>query len=205
MTVWNEAVPSGTSPVGQFPAYAHAIFATIGASLGIENLFLGSGGVSDASHVAPAQGGSRAYFDVQSNSSTPTSQATGRLFLASDVSRLFAYFSGGTYLVGTAFGSEYSSDAGTGYWATQSGSYTTTDNGASNTTIVTFPQPFLAQPVFISQTLGTAVGASAVVNLDLSNTNLSKATFQSNYSVVGNPGAFTVFWEALGQMSSVSY
>src|SRR5438876_5746251 len=138
MTVWNEAVPSGTSAVGQFPGWAHAVFATIAGSLGIENYFLGSGGVSDASHVAPREGGSRAYVDVRSNSSTPTSQSTGRLFQASDVSRLFAYFSSGTYLVGTTFGSEYFADASTGYWATQSGSYTTTDNAASRSTVVTF-------------------------------------------------------------------
>jgi len=202
MSVWNEAVPSGTSAVGQFPGWAHAVFSTIGAGLGIENYFLGSGGVSDASHVAARPGGSRAYVDVQSNSSTPTSQSTGRLFLASDVSRLFAYFSTGTYLVGTAFAVETDSDASTGYWARQTGSFTTTALNAQYD--VPFAVPYLVAPT-VTQSIGTGAGASRVVLIGSTPGQSTTTKFRSLWSTVGGVGGFTVFWEALGIVSSASY
>src|SRR5207247_2480802 len=102
-----------------------------------------------------------------SKSSTPTSQSTGRLFMASDVSRLFAYFSAGTYLVGTAFSSENASDASTGYWARETG--TLSSSVQANTQHVVFGLPFLATPTII-QSISSAAASGVSMLIGVSTT-----------------------------------
>jgi hypothetical protein len=169
--------------------------------MAVEHYWPGAGGGSDASIGDLAPGGSRAYFDVQSQSSAPGSQQTARLFLASDASRLFAYDSTGTYLVGTAFGGEHATDAGSGYWARQTGSFVST--AASGTTDVIFPVSFLSLPNIV-QTI-TAGAGGAVTFLGIVGSQTSLTGFRSSWSAVGAPGSRTFSWTALGIVSSASY
>ena len=202
VSTWVETVPSGTSTVGSFPAWSHTMLSAIGSGLGLEHYWPGSGGGSDASIGELLPGGSRAFVAAQSASSAPNSQMTGRLFLASDASRLFVYDSTGTYLVGTAFGGEHASDAGTaGYWVRQSGSFTTTDS--SGNTDVTFPVPFVATPVIIQNI--NASGGAVIIFLGTVTSQTSASAFRSAWSALAAPGSFTVAWEALGIVSSASY
>lgn len=202
VSTWVETVPSGTSAVGNFPAWTHTLLGAIGSGMGLEHNWPGSGGGSDVSIGDLLPGGSRAFVDVQSASSAPNSQMTGRLFLASDASRLFIYDSTGTYLVGTAFGGEHATDAGTsGYWARQSGSFTTTDS--SGNTDVTFPISFVTTPVIIQNI--NASGGAAIIFLGTVASQTSASAFRSAWSALAAPGSFTVAWEALGLVSSASY
>lgn len=90
--------------------------------MAVEHLWDGTGGASSNSRGRMAAGGSRAFFDVRSNSSAPNSQMTGRLFFASDTSALLAYDSTGTYQVGTPFYDEHATSALTNYYVRQASS-----------------------------------------------------------------------------------
>lgn len=201
VSTWVESVPSGTSTVGSFPAWSHTMWSAVGAGLGVEHYWPGSGGGSDVSIGELLPGGSRAFFAAQSASSAPNSQMTGRMFLASDASRLFVYDSTGTYLVGTAFFGEHAASADSGYWARQSGSFTTTDS--SGVTDVTFPVSFTTTP-YVTQTIN-ANGGAAIILLGTVTSQTSASAFRSAWSALAAPGSFTVAWEALGLVSSASF
>jgi hypothetical protein len=208
ISTWVETVPSGTSTVGSFPGWSHTMWGAVATGMAVEHYWPGSGGGSDASIGELAPGGSRAYFDVQSKSSAAGSQQTARLFFASDASRLFAYDSTGTYLVGTAFYGEYAPTADwvgsstlSEFWVRQSGSYTTTDT--SGTTDVTFPVSFTTTP-YITQTVNGSGGAAQIF-LGIVASGTSARAFRSAWSARAAPGSFTVAWEAIGNVSSASY
>lgn len=201
VSTWVETIPSGTSFVGLFPAWSKTMWTAVATGMSLEHYYEGSGGGSAASSGDLAPGGSRAFFDVKSNSSAPNSQTTGRLFLTSDVSRLFVYDSTGTYMVGTAFGIENSADPATpGFWARQSGSYTT--NATSGNTDITFPVSFTALPS-ITQTVTAAAGNGML--LAIVHTSSSATKFRSVWSMLASLGTVTVSWTALGPISSTSY
>lgn len=196
ISTWAESIPSNTSAVGQFPSWAATIWRAIEAGLGLEHYWPGAGG-SYASIGDLAAGGTRTFVDTQSRSSLPA-QGIGRLFFASDVSRLFAYDSGGTYMVGTAFGSSASPSAGTGFWLRQTGSYSTTGNLIVQN--VVFPIPYLQAPN-IRQTRSDNTGGVYVLFVNsVANTNYS-----SEASAIGAASGVTVVWEALGLASSGSF
>lgn len=203
VSTWVETVPSGTSPVGNFPTWAKTMWTAVATGMALEHYYTGSGGGSAASSGDLAPGGSRAFYDVQSNSSAPNSQMTGRLFYASDASRLFVYDSTGTYLVGTASGVEFvvNPPVFRGYWARQSGSFTTT--ATSGVTDIVFPVPFFTIPN-IAQTVNGA-GGSNTIFLGIVASQTSQSQFRSVWSALAAPGSFTVVWEALGAISSASY
>ena len=196
---WTETIPSITSPVGQFPRYAQSVWTAIAAGMATEHYWDGSGGASAASRGLMAPGGSRAFFDVRSNSSAPNSQMTGRLFLTSDTSRLLVYDSTGTYLAGTPFLSENSTSAGTGYWVRQAGTALFPLNVGSASTPITFPIPFLTTPIVHVTTSDKSLIANAL--------NVTLSACSSAVSTIGVAfvSSATVFWEALGTVSSASY
>lgn len=106
---WAEGVPSINSAVGQFPRFAESVWTAISQGLGTSIMWDGSGGQSTQSAGDLRPGAPRAYVDVQSNSSTPNSQATGRALLASDTSRLIVYDSSASFLGGTPYCVSYQS------------------------------------------------------------------------------------------------
>lgn len=191
---WTEGIPSNASTVGSYPAFIKSVWTAISQGMAVEHYWNGSGGGSDGSTGDLRAGGSRAFVAAQSASSIP-SQGTGRLFLASDVSRLFAYDSSGTFLVGTPFFQEHATSSGTiGYWVRQSGSYTTTQT--SGTTTVTYPIPY-AQTPSIWQTVDNASWL-------LTTSGEGADNFVSRFSALA-AGTVVVYWESLGLMSSASY
>lgn len=210
VSAWTETIPSGTSQVGDFPSYARTAFANIATGLAVEHYWPGSGGGSTDSAGELLPGASRAFVDVQSNSSAPNSQMTGRLFLASDVSRLFIYDSSGTYLVGTPYCSEHSMTylpgsfpypSPTGYWLRQSGSYTT--NTQSGSTSITLPIPYLNPPAVFFTRLDS--GTTAVI-IAGDYPSVTTNQINSGWSALGaTVGSFTIGWEALGFASTASF
>lgn len=193
ISAWSEAIPSGASAVGAFPAYARAVWAAISAGLAVEHVWSGSGGGSDASAGDLRPGASRAFVAMQSASSAPASTA-GRAFFTSDTTRLLLYDSTGTYLGGTPFLDEMATDAGTGVWVCQAGSYSTTVTG---NTQVTFPIPFLSAPK-VWQTVDNA--------LWLTTQGVPNASFfgSQTSALAGGAGTVVVSWEALGTVSARS-
>jgi hypothetical protein len=195
-TTWTESVPSNASAVGLFPYYARDIWGSIATGMGVEHFWPGAGGsVASIGELRP--GASRAYVAAQSASSVP-SQGTGRMFLASDVTRLFAYGSAATWLAGTPYFDEHASSASSsGYWGRQNGSFATTQTSGSTT--ITFPRAFLVAPQVV-------LSGSSAVWIVGSSGNPSVATFVSSWSALAATGAsiVTFYWEALGVLSSVS-
>ena len=198
LSVWTEAVPSGTSAVGQFPTYGRLTFAGISGAMAVEHYWNGTGGGSDDSAGDLRPGGSRAFFDVQSNSSAPNSQMTGRLFLASDTTRLLVYDSTGTYLAGTPFCDFQGSAATSNYWLKQSGSYSVSSATASGSTLVVFPTPYQSAP---------QVWTSPSEYVMLVACSSTSTNFTSAWSIFASTSdtTTTVTWEALGLASSGSY
>lgn len=193
ISAWTEAVPSDTSTVGTFPAYARAVWAAISAGLAVEHFWPGSGGGSEASAGDLRPGASRAFVDVRSASSAP-SPTVGRALFTSDTTRLLLYDSTGTYLGGTPFLDEVATDAGAGVWTCQAGSYSTTVTG---NTQVTFPIPFLSAPK-VWQTVDNA--------LWLTTQGVPNASFFGSQAsaLAGGAGTVVVSWEALGTVSARS-
>jgi len=199
ISAWSEAVPSGSSAVGQFPNYARSVWAAISTGMAVEHLWNASGGGSEASAGDLRPGGSRAFFDVQSQSSAPGSQQTGRLFFASDASRLFVYDSTGTYLAATAFFEEHATNAGSGYWLRQSGQ--TTISTGTGTLSITFPVPYLVTPlVYFTDYCDAGVRAGTLVGASVTPTG-----FTSSWSQTRGPSNASLVWESLGTAASANY
>ena len=191
---WVESVPSNASAVGHYPSFAKSIWTSISLGMATEHYWNASGGASDASTGELLPGGSRAFFAAQSASSAPNSQYSGRLFLASDVSRLFAYDSSGTYMVGTPFFQEHVTNPGVGYWVRQTGSYTT--DVTAGFLAITFGIPYGAVPK-LWQSVDNASWLLGV-------TGEATTGFTSRFSALA-AGTVVVTWESLGTVSSASY
>lgn len=197
---WTESVPSGTSPVGTTPAYCQDLWPAIASGLATEHYWPGAGGGSDASAGVLLPGASRAFVAARSASSVPNDQMLGRLFFASDTSRVLYYDSTGTYLMGTPFLSEVSGSATSGYHLRQTGSLYTNVNVDNRTSIaITYPIPFLAAP--------TIQVTPSHISVTLTPVGISAATFASGISTLGvaSISDVTIAWEALGIASSASY
>jgi len=161
-----------------------------------------SGGASAASSGGLKPGGSRAFFDVASNSSAPNSQMTGRAFLTSNTSRLFVYDSAATWLGGTPFYEEYQSGPPVGSnILMQSGS--TTSSWAGVVTI-TFPTPFAAPPlVQVSlQSYGGVVTGELYALIQGAPTTTNFRSYITSIGA-GTPANVILNWTAIG--SSASY
>src|SRR6266581_2347986 len=168
--LWNESIPSGTSKVGDFPPYAVSVWTAIsnGLSRGGTFYWNAGGGSSDASTGELAAGGSRPFYDVQSNSSAPNSQMTGRLFFASDTSRLLAYESSATYMVGSANFVEHGTDGGKGAWYSYS-SFTNLGSISSSLITFAFPTTYGAPPQIFYQSQNQPVFVSTFNNSGTTN------------------------------------
>lgn len=117
---------------------------------------------------------------------------TGRLFFASDTSRLLAYESSATYMVGSANFVEMGTDGGAGAWY----SYSSFSNlGSISSSLVTFVFP-------------TAYGAAPQIFLQPQNNphfcsvRVSTTTnFSSFVSIVGAASFITLYWRSMGTIS----
>lgn len=193
---WVESVPSGTSLVGHAPGDFKSVWTAIATAMAREHFWPGSGGGSDASAGDLLPGATRCFADARSRSSVP-SQGTARFFMDTTNSRLFAYDSTGTFLAGTSWYEEMGVDAGSGYWVRTAGNVASVPT-ASGTTIVTFPVVFVAGPPVVL----TSSNASWTFSLVSSTTT----NFTSAWtSWAGAAGTATLYWEALGTLSTASY
>jgi len=192
--LWNEAIPSGTSRVGDYPTYARSVWTAISVGLSRGSTFFWneSGGASDASTGELQPGASRPYYAAQSASSVP-SQGTARLFFASDTSRLFAYESNATYMVGSANFVEHGTDSGAGAWYSYS-SFTNLGSIASSLVTFTFPTPYGAAPQIFLQAQNNPHFLSVF--------NSSTTNFSSLISVVGAASLITLYWRSMGTISA---
>lgn len=193
---WTESVPSGTSQAGQGPAQFKSVWTSVGVGLGVQGdlLWGGSGGASDTSAGYFNYGGSRAFYDVQSNSSTTNSQFTGRAFLASDTSQFLVYDSATTQLGGTPFLIEFGPQVSAGSIILRLSSSITIASG-STTTFAT-----VAFPIVLHPTPTAVIQTSSDSRYILGIAGLTGAGFESNYSwmMSGTQSAFTIEWLAVG-------
>ena len=112
-------------------------------------------------------------------------------------SRLFVYESAATYLAGTSWYEEMGMDAGSNYWVRTAGNVGSVPT-SSGTTIVTFPIVYVAGPPVVL----TSSNASWTFSLVSSTTT----NFTSAWtSWAGAAGTATLYWEALGTLSTASY
>jgi len=191
---WNEAAPAITDKVGIFPAQGPSIWTAISNGLATGLYWDGSGGASAASGGELKLGTSRAYYDVASKSSTPTSQSTGRLFLCSDTSRLYMYDSAGTYLAGTPFYEEYMTVPAVGAGIIMQAGSTAIGSGVT----VTYPLAFTVAPKMVMLTVTDTLGINPPFAVNL--TNSFTTGFTSSFSQLnGAPTGGTVYWSAIGQ------
>jgi len=199
VSAWSEVVPSGQSLVGVFPTYARSVWNAVSQGMSLEHFWSGTGGSSDASCGDLLPGASRTYVGAQSASSAPSSQMTGRVFFASDVSRLFIYDSTGTYLIDTLFFDECATSPGSGYWLRQA-SLSTTLLSSSGTIAVTFPTAYLTTPIVYLQYFTT--GAPPVV----AGCSVTTTGFISSYSFIGGtPPTNGLYWESFGTAPSEAF
>lgn len=199
MTIqWVESVPSGTSKVGNAPTDFRSVWTAISTAMAREHYWPGIGGGSDASAGDLLPGGSRCFVGAYSASSLPASQGTGRLFLDITNSRLYIYESAASYLGGTSWFNESQSDSSSGYWVRTSGSLAGVSTGSA-TTVIAFGMTFLVPPSIIHVT-------GSNTSWDLSLTTSTTTNFTSAYSsYAGAASTLTIYWQALGILSSVSY
>ena len=200
---WVETVPSNTSLVGYAPQDFKSVWTAISVGMATEHYFPGSGGGSDASAGDLLPGGSRCFVAAKSLSSAPNSQYTGRFFLDTDNSRLYAYESAATYMVGSSWYDDHSlgtgGTAGTSYWLRQSGAVVGVSTG-SGTTRVTFPTPYVAGPsqVFLSVSNTSWFATPAGLGSDAT----GFISFFSSFA--GAASTVTLYWEATGLASTGS-
>lgn len=198
MTIhWEESVPSNASFVGNAPQDFRSVWTAMATGLSVEHFWPGSGGESDASAGELRLGASRAFSAPKSRSSTPAN-AIGRLFLDQTNSRLYAYESGSTYLVGTSWFEDNATDSGSsGYWVRTAGAVASVPTGSSST-VVAFPLTYVAAPtVFV---IGS--NSSWVFTVGGSTTTNFTSLFSS---FAGAASTATFQWEAFGLLSGVSY
>ena len=196
---WTEALPSDGSLVGVAPPEIRSLWSGVAAGLGANGgplYWPGSGGGSEASAGQLQPGALRAYYDTHSASSNAgTLDAVGRLFVASDRSRVYLYESSATRLVGSRFFVEHLGTAkGIGtVWVTQRGE---TPLGSATTT-VTFDVPFTAAPL--------VSGSCSQATSTLEFTSINVSTFRSTASTLGGATSNgTLYWWARGLVSAVS-
>lgn len=191
---WTETVPSGTSRVGDFPTFAISVWTAISTGLSRSGTLYwnAGGGASDASTGELAAGGSRPFYDVQSNSSAPNSQMTGRLFFASDTSRLLVYESAATYMVGSANFVEMGTDGGKGAWYSYS-SFTNLGSVSSSILTFTFPTAYGAAPQIFFTSQNNPLFCSVL--------NSTTTLFSSLVSTLGAASLTTLYWRSMGTIS----
>lgn len=201
---WTESIPSGTSLVGNAPTDFPRVWKAISSGMTLEHLWNASGGASDASTGELIQGASRTFQVSATQSMASNSQITGRLALITTDSRssfvpyrLLTYDSNGTYLVGSVWLDEHADSPSTGYWVRQSGTISGITTGVTGST-VTFSIPFTTTPrVYFTQS-----SASWFVWLGAQNSTVFTSIHSDR---AGAAGTLSIYWEALGPVSSASF
>lgn len=212
LIVWNESIPSGTSRAGNAPTDFPRVWKAITSGMTTEHFWSASGGASAASCGELLPGASRTEIVARAANVVAefSSQVSGRLALVDADSgtsfvplRIHTYDSTGTYMVGSVWMDEHADDCGTGYWMRQSGSTTGIATGLGSS-VITFPVPYTAAPkVFLSTS--NASWILWVAGVTISGPNAFKNVVSGYSSRAGAAGTNTIYWEALGPVSSVSY
>ncbi len=190
---WSENLPSDSSLVIKAPGYARSIWRDITIGLSESLFWPGSGGASNASQGDLREGTARAFHGTESTSSFGAAAThQGRLFLTSDTSRLFAYDSANTVLLGSAYFVESALTFPNAVWVQANGSYATNTGGT-----------FVAGDVSLGITYDNTgysvylVGGS--INHRFQAIPDATTTFQSNVS--GPTGSQTYRWVSIGTVT----
>jgi hypothetical protein len=193
---WVEDQPSDSSIVGQAPQFLRTTWKNLAEGLATSLYWPGSGAGSNASQGELRPGVSLAFHEAASASSNSVDATLrGRPFLASDTTRLMVYESNGTYLVGTPFYVEHSTDPSVGVWVSASGSYSTDGDSASRIGNISFGLEYDGNPsVYLSSSNRTMLMAASEVTQ-------GGFTSQVSYLGPGTGGSATFYWESLGTVS----
>lgn len=205
--VWHELKPAAGDPLSEFPSVMTDQAVTLRQGLE-QHLFWtdssgASAGVPRFADGTAGPGAARSFFDVESNASSQVSATKalgGRLFVASDTSRLFAYAaSGHSVLAGSAFAIVHATSTATIPSNTQTlvqlGSFSM---ASTSTTTTAFPSAYSAAPIvqLMPMSTGTTNFWTAAV-LGSTTTN-----FTTRLGVLfGNASPLTVYWRSHGTVS----
>lgn len=191
---WVETVPSATSLVGIEPRHLQSVWTAVATGLATNLYWPGSGGGSDASIGRLKPGASRTYVDVISNSSVVNSQATGRVFFATDSTRAVLYDSAGTYLFGTPYLAEMHTPSAFP-WVRQTGQTVVASAGTPTSKSVSFADAYGAAPT-VWQTFSNTNYLMAI-------STVTTGGFTSTFSWMGggSQSLFTIEYWSLGTMS----
>ena len=190
-SAWTETIPSDASIVGHEPPHLRSVWTSIGLGLGTNLFWPESGGGSQASLGDLRPGGSRAFYDTASNSSSAdTTRYLARAFLASDTSRLFVYESDRTLLAGTPYLIEHGTAAGRGVWVETRGTEVVPSGSVAT---INFGIVYDATPTTVFTTFSQRSFSHFV-------STLTAGGFVSSFSFTG-PGSqstVTIFWTSTG-------
>lgn len=210
---WNEAVPSNTSRVRDFPEFMQSVATNMAAALGTSLLHWTptSGSLASVGEMQP--GGPRTYFEAESASSNADNATLGqRLFVTSDTTELLCYDSAGTYRLGTPYfvevmlGPAISSAENsmkTATWLAQSGVTTYATGAGTYQVTATFPVPYSRRPPCVHGSAGgSGIGVEYIVSLSTWTTG--GITFDVHTAPGYSPASsVSVFWSSLGTVGGV--
>lgn len=205
--VWHELKPAAGDPLSEFPSVMTDQALTLrqgleqhlfwtessGASAGIPRFVDGSAG----------PGAARAFFDVESNASSQVSATKalgGRLFVASDTSRFFAYApSGHSVLAGSASAIVHATSTATIPTNTQVlvqlGAFSIV---STSTTTTAFPSAYSAAP-FV-QLMPMSTGTTNLWNAALLGSTTTNFTVRLGV-IFGSASPLTVYWRSHGSVA----
>lgn len=196
-SAWTETIPSDASIVGHEPPHLRSVWTSIALGLGTNLFWPESGGGSQASLGDLRLGGSRAFYDVASQSSSAdTTRQLARAFLASDTSRLFVYESDRTLLAGTPYLIEHGTAAGRGVWVETRGQTLVSSAGTPSLATISFGLVYDATPTTVFTTFSQRSFTHFV-------SALTAGGFVSEFSFTG-PGAqsdVTIAWTSAGTIA----
>jgi hypothetical protein len=188
---WDEALPSDASRVGVAPPDLRSLWTSIGAGVGEELFFPGSGGGSQASAGELKPGSTRAFLGAQSASSNDATNL-GKLFLSSNSTFLLLYESAETHRVGGAGTLSHGSQPLGGVWVEQRG--TASDISDGNTAGVSLGTAYSVTPeVWLVPSSNSYLVAATDVNT-------SEFTISAQYVGPGAEGgaSASVYWTSIG-------
>lgn len=203
MAVWNELKPSATDPLSEFPSAVTANAVAFRTGIEKHSFWTDSSGVSAGiprlSDGSFGPGAFRAFFAPISSLSTALSSTkplAGRLFIASDTSRLYGFTSTATLPLGSRNVVVY---MGSSAATIQSGVRTLIQTGSLSSvpgsSTITFPTAYAVAPVVMIQVM-----SSGTTHFGIAKANTITATiFSSSLSAVyGDNSAMTIIWKSSG-------
>ena len=193
---WDETREANDDIVGRAPSRIQSIWSAIAVGLATELYWPGSGGGSQASIGELIPGGVNTFFAANSavsNSATNLSRA----FISSDETRLIAFESAGTYMLGTPRLLEHADVPVGRAWVSLSGFTEIAGAGTPTSVSIDFDSSF---STFAGVQITLSEG-SFTQSISTETTGGFTAAF--SYIGSGSQSDMTLYWDALESMEDL--